>query len=358
MRIALFTAVLLALPLFVATPAQGKVIIPNANQNGVGAGWIQTFPDGATGNVHPVSGIVPGQVNPIVSASAVEYEPVENVLYVADFWGQAVRVYDASGNGGVAPLRTLKSLSLGQARIARVDRVRDELVAIAGMTRICTWPRLANGEDVAPTRCIPWGASSGSASQLNNPGGLALNRARREIVVGDYSSAQPYTNRILVFARSADANASAPLRVIEGPNTQLGSGTNVRVIVDEQRQFIIALAGTRHDDSTTSARILVFAADASGDAAPIRAVQGALAGLELSPGEYPTGLGYDEVNQMSLAAIGTNNPAGQGRVIAHWEFAQGDALPIYTLTGSQTGIGSVPGSPTATSDRLFRDGFD
>jgi len=348
--------ILLLLSALHSPSGYARVIVPNANDSGAGAGSIHTYPDGWTGDVVPLSSIVPGEANPIASATAVEYEPIEDVLYVADFRGQAVRVYDAQGNGGVAPLRTLASSMLGQVRVVRIDRARDELVAIAGMMRVCTWPRLASGENVMPTRCIPWGGNSDS--QLNNPAGLALNRARREIVVGDYVESAPFANRILIFPRTADAGSNAPVRVIEGGNTGLGAGSNVRVVVDEQHQLIIALVGATVPDAGTTARVLVFPADADGDATPIRVIEGAASGLQLEPGEYPSGLGYDEVNQAVLVAIATNGSGTSGRVVAHWELASIGSAPLYTLAGGNTGISAMPGAPTATTHNLFRDGFD
>jgi hypothetical protein len=86
----------------------------------------------------------------------------------------------------------------------RIDRAHDEMVVIAGNCCVFTWPRLADGAGVNTIRRILWGGNT--SSQLNNPVGLALNRQRGEIVVGDYKddSGAGYPNRIFVFSRLAD----------------------------------------------------------------------------------------------------------------------------------------------------------
>jgi hypothetical protein len=138
-----------------------------------------------------------------------------------------------------------ESALLGQPRAVRIDRAHEEMVVIAGNCCIYTWPRLADGSGVNTIRRIPWGGNNVSASGLNNPVGLALNRQRGEIVVGDYKddAGAGYPNRIFVFSRLTDGLGAAPLRVIEGPNTQLGGRSNVRVAVDEETQTIFALVG-------------------------------------------------------------------------------------------------------------------
>ncbi len=352
--------VLLSILCLRASLAQADVIVGNANPFETPSGIIGVFADGASGNVAPLHSMNPGATNPIVTADAIEFEPGENVLYVADFWGQAIRVYDATASGAPTPLRTLTSSLLGQVRSVRVDRAHEEMVAIAGMSTIATWPRLANGVDLAPVRRIPWGGNNVSTSQINNPAGLALNRRRDEIVVGDYKqdSAAGYPNRILVFARLADGAAAAPLRIIEGPDTKLGAGSNVRIAVDEQTQTIFALVGTSPDETTPSARVIAFAADANGNASPLRVLSGPFTSLALASGEYPNGLAFDEESGHLIVSIASTNPAARGRIVVHTRYAFGNALPLSVLSGTNSGIGSVPGTATVTFDRLFRNGFE
>jgi len=361
MRKSPFAACLLSILCLAAPLARGEIVVGNAAYPSQAAsGTIGFFGDDAVGNVAPLRTLVPGTANPVVTANFIEFEPGENVLYVADFWGKAIRAYDARASGDAAPLRTMDSPYLGQPRAVRIDRTHDELVAIASMCCIYTWPRLAAGADVNPIRRIPWGGNNVSASQLNNPAGLALNPRRDEIVVGDYKddAGAGYPNRILVFQRTADGAGTTPLRVIEGPNTQLGGRSNVRVAIDAETQTLFALVGPPDGDLTNSARVLAFAADADGDAAPLRVISGPFASMVMGTGEIPSGLGFDESSGRLLVSIGNTNQSSPGRVIVHSKNASGSAFPLAVLSGAGTGIDSYPGTVAATFDRIFRNGFD
>ncbi|NCT67448.1 MAG: hypothetical protein GXC76_07375 [Rhodanobacteraceae bacterium] len=360
MRKSPFAACLLSMLCLSAPLTRAEIIVGNATPSDNPSGIINVFANGANGNVAPLRSINPGTFNPIVTASSIEYEPGENVIYVADFWGQAIHVYEALANGYPGPLRTMNSPPLGQVRAVRVDRAHDEMVAIASLHSICTWPRLAAGSGISPIRQIPWGGNNVSTSQLNNPASLALNRRRGEIVVGDYKddSAAGYPNRILVFSRLADGAAATPLRVIEGPDTQLGGRSNVRVAVDEETQTLFALVGPADGDATHSASVIAFAADANGNASPLRVISGLFASLVMATGEYPSGLGIDQDSGRLVISIANNNPDARGRVVVHSRYAFGNAFPLAVLTGEGTGITSAPGTATVTFDRIFRYGFD
>lgn len=350
------TLPLLALTaLCLATSAHGEIVVGNAfPETGGLAHLIHFYPDNANGDAIPLRIIAPGATNPLVAPVDIEYEPVENVIYVADFTGQAIRVYGAGASGAPTPLRTLDSTYLGQVRQVRIDTAHDELTAITRLSSVCTWPRLAQGS-ADPTRCIPWGGFPGATSQLNNPAGLALNRLRDEIVVGDYSAGAPHPNRILFYSRLADPNNSAPLRVIEGQFTQLGSGTNVSLALDEASQTVYALVGAHAGEPVPSAHLLVFPADGSGNIAPSRTIGGTTAGLALD-NEYPSGLGYDPDSGRLLVSIGSYDANGRGRVVIYSK--DGNGTPVAIIAGESPGFTAVPGTAAITYDRIFRNGFD
>ena len=82
MRKTAFIASLLSMLCLGAPFARAELVVGNAYspQSGV----IHVFADGAAGNVAPLREIVPGVANAINTASFIEFEPGENVLYVAD----------------------------------------------------------------------------------------------------------------------------------------------------------------------------------------------------------------------------------------------------------------------------------
>lgn len=358
MRTTPFVARLLSILCLSAPLAHAEIVVGNAPPNDASSGIIGVFANSAAGNVAPLRSIVPGALNPIVTATFLEYEPGENVIYVADFWGQAIRVYDASASGSPAPLRTMNSSPLGQVRAVRIDRGHDEMIAIASLRTIATWPRLTSGSSTSPTRQIPWGGNT--SSQLNNPGGLALNRRRGEIIVGDYKddSAAGYPNRILIFSRLANGASAAPLRVIEGSNTGLGGRSNVRVALDEKTQTLFAVVGPADGDTTQSASVIAFAADAGGNASPLRVLSGPFTSLAMASGEYPNGIAVDEEAGRLIISIATSNTSARGRVVVHSRNAYGNALPLAVLNGTNTTIASAPSTAAVTFDRIFKNGFD
>jgi hypothetical protein len=102
--------------------------------------------------------------------------------------------------------------------------------------------------------------------------------------------------------------------------------------------------------------VLAFAADASGDATPLRVISGAFASLVMATGEYPNGLGFDENSGRLLISIANTNPNAHGRIVIHAKDGNGFALSV--LNGDSTGIDSAPGTAAVTFDRIFRNGFD
>src|SRR5688572_18524233 len=107
----------------------------------------------------------------------------------------------------------------------RHDPVHDEIVVPNQFAQaVLTFAGDANGE-AAPLRVI-----QGSNTQLTRPDRLDIDPIHNEIVV-------PNTDSIVVFAREATGNAK-PLRVIRGPKTLLRGSS--AVAVDPVNNLIIA----------------------------------------------------------------------------------------------------------------------
>ena len=85
------------------------------------------FADAANGNVAPIStlgGVATAFQTPIAGI----YEPLEDVVYVADFYGQSIRVFPVGASGDVAPKRVVGPDYVSQVRSIAVD-VDDEKLA-------------------------------------------------------------------------------------------------------------------------------------------------------------------------------------------------------------------------------------
>jgi len=141
---------------------------------------------------------------------------------------------------------------------------------------------------------------------------IGLDTVHDEIV-----AANPFAQAILIFRGGANGE-EAPVRVIQGPKTQLGYTDNVTV---DGEHGEIYTAQFRTD------AILVYSREPAGDEAPIRIIHGPHTKLD-----RPERVSVDPVN--NLLAVTT--------VQGLWIFdrtANGDVPPKYIIAGPKTGIG-------------------
>jgi len=314
-----------------------------------GSGPALRFSDAAQGNAAPAGAFYSSASNPggqMQTPLFLTYEPVENVIYVSDFYGQAIRVYAAGASGDAVPLRVLTSPSMGQPRRAAISVQNDELIAAVSGCCVAAYPRGANGA-VGATRFLQWGGSAGSVTRLNNPGGVALRESSDEIFVPDYGTTPPstYFGVVLVFARTAQGN-TAPSRTIEGAATLLGNDAFAVAYDAVHDELIVA-----SQDASQAFRVSVFAGSASGNAAPLHSLSGASTLL-------------DTVHQVAVDPAGTIYVAEGGdngsvaRVLAFARGADGDVAPARVITGGATGVSAPNGIDFVPLGTLFANGFD
>jgi len=315
---------------------------------------VRGFAPGANGNAAP-SRVLAGSTAQVQFPIAMAYEPKEDVLYVGDY-GQTVRVFGVGANGDAAPRRVLDSAFVGRPHGVAVDMLHDELVVTGSGCILCAWPRTASGAD-APLRRVAWGGVSGS--QLNNPFGLAIDPAQDLLYVGDNdfsSSPTPNAGKVLVFPRTANGDV-APSRVIKGPSTRIGPFTPYLAIdTDLQLLYVLSSSIDASDIGLRHARILVFSAAADGDVAPLRVIEGPATQLDIPSTQTPYGLSRDPTSQRLLVSIYDNNAAGN-RVLAFFAGDSGNVAPLLTLGGANTGFDRIGGA-VAVPDRILRTGFD
>jgi DNA-binding beta-propeller fold protein YncE len=119
---------------------------------------------------------------------------------------------------------------------------------------ITVYPLKANG-DTAPVRII-----QGPLTQLDWPVHISLDIDRQELYV-----ANSVGDDILVF-RATDNGNVAPIRILKGPHTGLGKPHGV--FVDTKNDELIAANFGNHSST-------VYKRDASGDTPPIRTIRAA-----------------------------------------------------------------------------------
>ena len=309
-----FLMIVLMMVIAAATRVSADVYVSNANAS------ITVYATNATGNAVPVRTIAGAATN-LNSPEGITVDTVNNELYVADFFGQAVRVYALNANGNAAPVRELingPNSNIGQPRMVAVDTVSNEIYVATIHNEIIVFPRTASG-DAVPIRTI-----SGAATLIKNPISISLDMANDELLVDSYDVGGPSVPGILVFNRTDSGNV-APKRLISGGNTQIGTYTNY-VRVDAVNNEIFS----QGDDGLG---VVVFSRTASGNIAPLRNLTGASTGLLTAGGLLP-----DLANNTLIVADTSGNSL---RVYSRT--ATGNVAPLLTVSGPATGLLSPSG---------------
>ncbi len=174
-----------------------------------------------------------------------------------------------------------------------------------GKARLLSYPVTAKGE-VEPVAEI-----TGSATGLLRDLGMAVDASRR-IYTGSFKR-----NDVLVFAAGASGNVP-PVRVIRGSNTLLSFLHGIAV--DGGNNIYAA-----NDVTGSVGDILVFAAGANGNAAPIRNIAGSNTKLD-----FPEAVTLDGSNNVYVTNIGTPS------VTVFAAGADGNVSPIQAISGSNT----------------------
>lgn len=233
------------------------------------------------------------------------------------FEPSSIRVYKASDNGDVPPLRTLqgKRTQLAWPMGITVDKPRNELlVANYASNSILIFPVTASG-DVAPARFI-----GGPKTGIVGPVGVAVDTKNNEIWVANYGD-----HTAVVFDRLA-AGDVAPKRIIR--NAPAGTPTTgftnaASAAYDPKREEVLV------PNCVSVPRISAFARYASGNVTPDRTIEGQQTHLSRTM----HGLAFDAVHDEIIVPV-----ALSGAVLVFKGDARGDELPIRIIQGSHTGL--------------------
>jgi len=255
-------------------------------------------------------------------------------------------VFSRQAKGDVPPDRELETPH-GTFGIA-VDEKRQEMfLTVQHDSAVVVFHKMAKGED-APIRLL-----QGDRTLLADPHGIALDTKNDLIYVANFGSshqvrpgavpevwarvspkgranwplswdnAVPGSGTITQASITAYPRAASgdtpPLRVIQGPKTQLNWPSGVAVDEDRGELFVANDMG----DS-----ILVFSTSAQGDVAPIRVLKGPKALIK-----NPTGVYFDQKNQELWVASFMNHTATVFK-----PSASGDTPPLRVIRSSPLGV--------------------
>ena len=233
------------------------------------------------------------------------------------FRPSSIRVYKASANGDVPPIRTLQGnhTQLAWPMGITVDRPRNELlVANYASNSILIFPVTASG-DVAPARFI-----GGPNTGIVGPVGVDVDTKHNEIWVANYGD-----HSAVVFDRMASGDVK-PKRIIrnapEGTPTT-GFTNAASAAYDPKREEILV------PNCVSVPRISTFARTASGNVAPDRTIEGQQTHLSRTM----HGLAFDAVHDEIIVPV-----ALSGAVLVFKGEARGNEMPVRIIQGSHTGL--------------------
>ena len=153
-----------------------------------------------------------------------------------------------------------------------------------------------------------------------------MHDIRYNAVHDEFYVTNPFAKAILTFRGGADGE-EAPIRIIQGPSTQLGGNTD-RLDVDSVHNEIFI-------PNRTS--ILVFPRTAEGDVAPIRVIQGPDTQIRGT-----AAIAVDPVNNVIVAAFGgdywSTRDSEPGGLLIYGRTDNGNVKPRGVIYGPKTGI--------------------
>jgi len=299
----------------------------------------------AGGDVPPVRVVS----DPYPTLHSVVVDAERDKVFMSDPNRHALWSYDrlsaSKGREMIEPLTGIRGPSTGMMFIAAVtlDRAKQEIYTVDNDIgdRMMVFPYDADG-NVKPKRVL---------DVPHQAWGISISDERNEFAISVESPRE-----IVIYPKGAEGRAQ-PLRTIRGPKTGLGDphgvfldGQNNEIVVanhgnqggrqpppgdapPRQRGVRAAepppIVGGRFDEPSIS----VYNADAKGDVAPIRKIQGAKTGLN-----WPMAIDVDR-NRNEIAVA--NNGDGSIRIFRRTD--TGDVAPVRIIKGPRTGIAGPMG---------------
>ncbi len=158
-----------------------------------------------------------------------------------------------------------------------------------------------------------------------------MHDIRYDAVHDEFLVTNPFAQAILVFRGGANGE-EAPIRVIQGPNTQLqGTGAAAggvdRLDVDPIHDEIVVPAGDR---------ILVYPRTGNGDVPPLRVIQGPETTLRRAQA-----IAVDPLQNVIVAGTNRQYQNGLGALLIFDRAAAGNAKPRGIILGPRSEIGNL-----------------
>ena len=291
-------------------PAEsGKIVVALSNQSAVVA-----FPANGNGNIPPMS-VLKGSKTELLYPGGL-YVGADGELYVTVYscsssncTHDAVNIYAPGAKGDEAPARQIVGDKTGLNYASAITLDSQGNIYVANGSSITVYAPSANGND-PPLRTI-----TGSKTGLAIPEGLAVSSSGILFVANEHS------NAITAYAAGASGNA-APIATIQGNATRLHGPWGVALDKRDHIYAVSGLGGRTH----IGWNVVEFAANANGNQGPMREIKGPATLLH-----YPVSIAVDAKDKIYVS-----NARHDGRVLVFAADAHDDAAPIADISGSKT----------------------
>jgi DNA-binding beta-propeller fold protein YncE len=255
-----------------------------------------------------------------------------NIHSVAMDTADSMIVFPGGADGDIAPIRKLNTPHRNFATAANEDK-GEIYITIQYPPKVMVYRKEANGDE-KPLRVL-----EGEHTKLYDTHGIALDVRKNLMFVGTWGNASDhkvagtgkfYPPSINVYPLDASGD-TAPLRVIQGPKTQLDWAGGMSLDTENGNLYVANDVGNS---------ILVFHETDQGDVAPARIIKGSKTGLS-----HPAGISVDLKNK----EVWVSN-MGNSSATCYSLTASGDATPLRTIRSAPSGRTSVKfGKPQAVA---------
>lgn len=272
---------------------------------------------------------------------------ISNVLYVANFANSHITAYAANATGNAAPVTMIGGSNTGLSFPWGIARDTAGRLYVANLgTSASSSETLTVYAPNATGNAAPIATIAGSNTGLHSVQGIAVSAAGQLYVV-NIGNGGSSGDSITVYAANATGNA-APIYTIAGSNTGLSAPW--AVALDAAGRLFVSNAGPRGTNPGNS--ITVYAANATGNAAPIYTIAGSNTGLS-----SPESIVLDDVGQLYVLNVTIVSNVAYYSITVYAPGASGNAAPTQTITGSNTGLSNPVGMAVDGTGKLHVANF-
>ena len=262
--------------------------------------------------------VIGGPKTEVQFNSCVWVDPASGDIYsVENDIGDVIVVFPHDATGDVEPKRTLKVTH--RAFAMAVDESTKELfLSVQYPPQVAVYSKTASGSD-KPIRLL-----IGDKTHLSDSHGLAIDTKNKLLFINNWGNISDYKTpgsgrfeppSITVYALNADGD-TAPLRIIQGPKTQLDWPGAMSVDPATGDLFVANDMGQS---------VIVFHSKDQGDVVPSRVIKGAKTHIS-----YPTGVFVDAKNQeLWVTSLGNSSAT------VYPLNATGDVAPLRIIRSAE-----------------------